>query len=52
MADVTLTAKFANTPMLGGTIDNLRANTTVGIVPGAAVDRHLSTGRRDERCIC
>ena len=33
MADVTLTAKFANTPMLGGTIDNFRA--AQGSNPGA-----------------
>ena len=33
MADVTLTAKFAATPMLGGTIDNFRA--AQGSSPGA-----------------
>ena len=33
MADVMLTAKFANTPMLGGTIDNFR--TAQGSNPGA-----------------
>ena len=31
---------------------SIAASATVGIVPGAVVDRHSSMGRRDERCVC